>query len=70
MLVTVTDGPPDSDAVADVCQMTVTHLWKRVPAIEPVFAGQESALGTWHLPSEETLSQLLMTVSKCLVQED
>lgn len=70
MLITVTGGPPDSDASADLCRMAVTHLWKRVPAIWPLFDGEPTDLGTWHLPSEATLSELLLEFSRLLLQED
>ncbi|WP_411815821.1 hypothetical protein [Gordonia sp. SND2] len=70
MLTTVTGGPPDSDAAADVCRLAVRHLWRRVPALTPLFDGEAADLGTWHLPSEETLSQLLMEFSSFLLQEN
>lgn len=70
MLITVTGGPPDSDAAADVCRLAVRHLWKRVPALMPLFDEEAADLATWHPPSERTLSQLLMEFSRVLLQEN
>lgn len=55
MLLTVTGGPPDSDASADVCVLAVTHLWEAVTALLPLFGGEPLQLMTWNLPSTDTL---------------
>lgn len=66
---TVTGCPPDSDCGREVCEMTVTEIWKRVPAIGPLFPGQPAELGTWHPPSEQTLGELVLLFSRPLLQE-
>ena len=70
MFLTVTGGPPDSDASAEVCQMTMTHLWHVVPGILPLFRGEPAALATWHLPSTDTIKQLTLRFARLLSLEE
>lgn len=70
MLLTVTGGPPDSDASADLCLLAVRHLWEVVPALLPLFGGEPLQLMTWTLPSTETLRQLTLRFARLLLQED
>jgi hypothetical protein len=70
MFLTVTGGPPDSDASADVCQMAVTHLWQVVPAIWTLFPGEAASLATWHLPSADTIQQLTLRFARLLSMDD
>lgn len=69
MLLTVTGGPPDSDASADLCSIAVRHLWKVVPALLPLFGGEPLQLMTWNLPSAETLQQLTLRFARLILQE-
>ncbi|MCK0439056.1 hypothetical protein MUG78_06150 [Gordonia alkaliphila] len=70
MLLTVTGGPPESDATRHVCRTAVTHLWNVVPALQPLVPGEPLELRTWQLPSTDILRQLTLYFARLLHQED